>query len=83
MLRTRWMTILAVLLAGPAAAAPPAAGDAVAPDPLAASAEQIRPLLVGSTVPDVAVRTATGEPFALRTAIANKPSVVVFYRGGW
>ncbi len=74
MLRSRFGTLLsALLLAAPAAAA----GD------LAPSPEQIRPLLVGSTVPDVTVRTATGELFALRAAIAKKPSVVVFYRGGW
>ena len=79
MLRPRSEFLLPALLAGLAAAAPATAGD----DALAPSAEETRPLGVGATVPDVSVRTATGEPFALRAAVEKQRSVIVFYRGGW
>jgi len=55
-----------------------AADESVAP-----SADQIRPLLIGATVPAVTLATGDGEPFDLGEALSRKPSVVVFYRGGW
>ena len=48
-----------------------------------ASAVEVRPLLVGARVPDVSVRTVEGQPVSLRQVIADKPTVVIFYRGGW
>lgn len=50
---------------------------------VAASAEEIRPLLVGSAVPSVTVRTIDGTEVDLREVVLQKPSVLVFYRGGW
>ncbi len=49
-----------------------------------ASAENITPVpAVGATIPDVTVRTVKNEPLLLRQAVAEKPAVLVFYRGGW
>jgi len=40
-------------------------------------------LSVGETIPDLVLRTATGQPFDLIEAVSNQPAVLVFYRGGW
>jgi peroxiredoxin len=47
------------------------------------SAQDVRPLLIGSAVPDVTLKTADGTDFSLRAAVAKKPSILIFYRGGW
>lgn len=49
----------------------------------ARSAEEICPILVGSAVPELTVRTVDGEPVDLNETIRNKPAVLIFYRGGW
>lgn len=41
------------------------------------------PLQKGDTVPDVTVRTGQDEEVRLRDRIAEQPSVLIFYRGGW
>ena len=51
--------------------------------PLPASAEDVRPLLVGTEAPDAALKTMEGRPFALKTAVSERPAVLVFYRGWW
>jgi peroxiredoxin len=51
--------------------------------PVAATAEQIRPLGVGAGVPRLTLRDAQGRPVDLNAAIAKQPTVLVFYRGGW
>ena len=48
-----------------------------------ASANEICPLNVGSTVPSISLRTAKSKAFDLNAALGKKPSVVIFYRGGW
>jgi len=50
---------------------------------VAASAVEIRPLLVGSQVPEAQVRTVDGAAVGLRETIGDRPAVLVFYRGGW
>jgi len=47
------------------------------------SAEETKPLTVGSKVPDVKFRTIEGKEFDLRKEISKKPSILIFYRGGW
>ncbi|MBL8068924.1 MAG: AhpC/TSA family protein [Armatimonadetes bacterium] len=44
--------------------------------------EDAKPIPVGSKVPDVKVMDLEGKAVSLK-AIASKPTVVVFYRGGW
>jgi len=68
------ITLLALLLA---------AGCTLPIAKVPQSAEEIRPLQVGSTIPNVVLRAPTGEPFDLRQAVMEKPTVLIFYRGGW
>lgn len=55
-----------------------AAGGAIAD-----SAEAVRPLAVGSEMPDVQVRDLTGRALPLRGLLGEDPVVLIFYRGGW
>ncbi|MGD9583512.1 MAG: peroxiredoxin-like family protein [Lysobacterales bacterium] len=64
-------------LIGAATAQPAAAAE------LAASATEVRPLLLGSAVPEVKLQTVDGADTTLKTLLAGKPAVLVFYRGGW
>lgn len=41
------------------------------------------PLQTGDRIPAVILHTAEGTPFNLKAAVAEKPAVLVFYRGGW
>lgn len=50
---------------------------------VASSASEIRPLLPGMEVPDVTFFNTDGSPFKLKEALAQKPVVLIFYRGGW
>ncbi len=51
--------------------------------PLPASPREVCPLLVGEPVPEVGLETAAGEAIDLQTAMADKPAILIFYRGGW
>jgi hypothetical protein len=44
---------------------------------------QIDPLLIGSSVPEVQVRTVDGQPTPIAEVLGGDPGVIVFYRGGW
>lgn len=50
---------------------------------LADRAEDVHPLLPGSAAPDAEVRLVDGSRTAFRQVLDGKPSLVVFYRGGW
>jgi peroxiredoxin len=41
------------------------------------------PLKAGGPVPDVSLKTDTGETVSLRKLVSEKPAVLIFYRGGW
>ena len=41
------------------------------------------PLLTGTAIPPVTLTTVDGNPFDLSAAVLPKPSLLVFYRGGW
>ncbi|MFA6086906.1 peroxiredoxin-like family protein [Mucilaginibacter sp.] len=43
----------------------------------------ISPLLVGEAIPDVTLADASGKPVSLKQLVAQKPTILVFYRGGW
>ena len=47
------------------------------------SAQDIKPLLIGASVPDVTLQTAERKSFDLKEAVAKKPTILIFYRGGW
>ena len=60
-----------------------AAADAVEEKPLPQSAGQVRPVLVGAALPPAVLPGDDGVNFDLGAAVAEKPAVLVFYRGGW
>ena len=47
------------------------------------SPEDVCPILTGQKVPAVTLQTIEGKPFDLTESIAKKPTVLIFYRGGW
>jgi len=51
--------------------------------PVAASAGAVCPLFQEVEVPEVNVQNLEGETVTLHEAISGRPSVLIFYRGGW
>jgi peroxiredoxin len=47
------------------------------------SAQDVCPLLTGMAIPDLVLKSAEGSRFDLAKAVKQKPTVLVFYRGGW
>lgn len=47
------------------------------------SANDIRPLLIGSDLPESSLSTLEGEEVSIRELTKKNPTVIVFYRGGW
>lgn len=47
------------------------------------SPADVNPILVNSTIPDVMVKTIESEDVTLRSVVAEKPTMLIFYRGGW
>ena len=41
------------------------------------------PLKVGNAIPDVKLHTEDDKEVKLRTIVSEKPTVLIFYRGGW
>ncbi|MBD3223297.1 MAG: redoxin domain-containing protein [Caldithrix sp.] len=52
-------------------------------DRIANRADEIQPLLIGDNVPNTMVKNIEGQDVRLLDLIKRKPSVVIFYRGGW
>ena len=50
---------------------------------VAHSPDTVRPLLNGMTVPAISVLDQAGKTVDLTATIKQKPTVLVFYRGGW
>jgi peroxiredoxin len=46
-------------------------------------AENVAPLKVGAHAPAVVVKTVDGANFDLGQAVSAKPTILMFYRGGW
>ncbi len=47
------------------------------------SPSKICPLLVGEHTPSVTLKTLDGQNIDLKTAVSQKPTLLIFYRGGW
>ena len=45
--------------------------------------QDVCPLLMGSRVPAITLTTLEGQPLDLEAASRARPTVIVFYRGGW
>jgi hypothetical protein len=71
--------VFAVLLAGLLCGA--FATTAMATEPTAP--DQVRPLLIGSALPDVEITNLDGESAPLADVVLGSPTLLVFYRGGW
>lgn len=50
---------------------------------IAESSDQVRPLLIGQSAPKASLQAIDGKTVSFAQALAGKPAVVVFYRGGW
>lgn len=48
-----------------------------------ASADKTHPLDVGDSVPDVSVQALDGKTVSLLDQVKARPTVLIFYRGGW
>ena len=71
----RWMLfVLAVICLS---------SNAEASRPFATSATEVRPILNGQFVPDVTIQDIEGNDIQLQSLIDGKPTVILFYRGGW
>lgn len=46
-------------------------------------AEDISPLLIGETIPEITLLSASGKEQNLMDLISEKPTVFLIYRGGW
>ncbi len=49
----------------------------------APSAEEVRPLLVGTSAPETSLQQLDGKSKKLKDILDGKPTIVIFYRGGW
>lgn len=49
----------------------------------ALEAAEVTPVLTGTTIPDVSLQSIEEDSLLLRQLIAEKPTVIIFYRGGW
>lgn len=49
----------------------------------ALSPEEVQPVLINTTIPDVHLYTPDNKKIALREKVSTQPAVVIFYRGGW
>lgn len=60
-------------------------GSQVAADntKVANAPDQICPILIGSSLPAITVQSLDGKSFDLNKAIAEKPTVLIYFRGGW
>lgn len=50
---------------------------------VAASANEIDPVMTGDSIPATTLRTMQGDELALADVVAAKPTILIFYRGGW
>ncbi len=53
------------------------------PSNVPTSAEDINPLPVGAEMPQLILKTVDGKSFDLNAAVADKPTILIFFRGEW
>jgi len=59
------------------------AGPANGADVVASSAQEAKPIEVGTAAPDAGLRDLAGNDVTLYEFVAGKPTVLIFYRGSW
>jgi peroxiredoxin len=50
---------------------------------IADSAQNVTPLLIGQAAPNSKLQTVDGDPVSLKALTMQKPTILIFYRGGW
>jgi peroxiredoxin len=50
---------------------------------IASAQSNSTPLKIGAAIPDVTLRTEDDKEVRLRKLVSEKPTVLIFYRGGW
>lgn len=50
---------------------------------IADDANHVTPLLIGQQAPDIYLWNTEGKPFRLLEKVKKKPTILLFYRGGW
>ncbi|MCW9028339.1 MAG: AhpC/TSA family protein [Kangiella sp.] len=50
---------------------------------IADDANHVTPLLIGQQAPDIHLWDTEGKPFRLLDKVKQKPTILLFYRGGW
>lgn len=70
---------IALFFSSPLFAQQPETGERT----ISLSADSIKPLKIGQTIPDVALATTENKTFRLKDYVKNQPVVLIFYRGGW
>ena len=63
--------------------AAPAAGQTASDGTIYASAEEVKPLLVGLSIPEGTVVSPAGEDVTVGPGQPAGPAIYVFYRGHW
>lgn len=56
---------------------------ATGPENIAATADEVRPVLNGQSLPDVTLYDLDDKPVKLQALLKQQPTVLIFYRGGW
>ena len=56
---------------------------ATAQSSYAQNAADVNPVLTGTTIPNETVKTIDGKSTAITDLVSQKPTVLIFYRGGW
>lgn len=46
-------------------------------------AEDVSPLLIGESIPNEILKTVDGKDVSTKSILKKKPTVLIFYRGGW
>ena len=77
---TQWVWLAAMILA---LESQPSAGRSFSNNDVPTRAEDICPVLIGQSIPDAVLKTPDNAPLKLTSAIAEKPTLLIFYRGGW
>ncbi|OJJ17700.1 antioxidant AhpC [marine bacterium AO1-C] len=52
-------------------------------EPVPQKAEDVSPLLIGESIPEASLMGMNGQEVNLKKFVESKPTVVIFYRGGW
>lgn len=50
---------------------------------VAASPDDVHPLLIGATIPDITLTDVDYQSVELLQVVRQKPAIIIYYRGGW